>query len=106
MSDTVDPCCRTCMWWSEGAPPTATATRNIAAEPDIGTCEYAPPAVVMMMGRAFSYFPETAGDRHCGAWECLPGDDDGGEEVPAGEVVLLGDGETAGTVVPFRSVAA
>ncbi len=91
MTDFKAGSCADCIWWSEGAPPTSTATRNIKPVFGIGTCERLPPTVISQVGIPVSLFPETAGDRSCGWWECDGIDDggDGGERVPSGEVIPI-----------------
>lgn len=86
------PTCATCRFWCATAPRNAIATRNMQADPSVGTCQANPPVVVISNAQApaFSAFPETISSRFCGRW--APRDN------PSG------DGERE-NVVDLRSVA-
>lgn len=94
-SDTIRAHCRTCMFWRQGHPPIATATRIPDPQPDLGICEYRPPTIHVVGGAAISLYPSVHADRCCWEWEpegdYLPDGPDGGVREPNNNVVLLRD---------------
>lgn len=61
--------CATCSFWSRSLPPITTGHRRPAgADDDVGTCQYAPPVVLMLGGAAVSMQPQTHSTRGCDQW--------------------------------------
>lgn len=85
--------CENCRWWDEDGAQFATATREVAPQKGVGTCEVdRPQCVTLANGLIVTVFPQTHGNRVCGRWTPLTdGDPD--------------DGERMGEVVPIRSAA-
>lgn len=90
-----NPCCRTCIWWSEHAPSLAVAIRDPDPVADVGACERHPPIPVGAGAAVQARFPLTHGDRSCGEYEATDDDDGDGEAlVPP-----------TATVIPMRTAA-
>ena len=88
--------CRTCRWWQEGLPASATMLRSPAPSADWGACQISPPQVVSGVSAAVPLWPQTHAERFCGSWAGLTaGSDSDGPN----------DGEHV-NVVPLRGVAA
>lgn len=88
----ADTRCRTCRFWTLGAPALANAERDPRSRPNIGTCQIDPPKLYESgWGFPVSMFPEVHADRFCDGWEGLGGGGpDDGEEATDNNVVSLG----------------
>jgi hypothetical protein len=85
--------CETCRWWDEDGAQFANATREVAPQRNVGTCEVEPPkSVVLPNGVIVSVFPTTHASRVCGRWASLIGGPDDGERADT-------------TVIQLRSAA-
>lgn len=77
--------CATCSFWSRSLPPITTGHRwPIGSDDDLGTCQFAPPVVLMLGGAAVSMQPQTHSTRGCDQWLgcCVdPGGPDGSRKA-------------------------
>lgn len=101
---TCERTCASCAFWSNVAPPIATAMRRPAgAAEDVGICGRMPPVIVKHpSGGHSSQFPQVLSSRHCGEWEPITGGTGGGPDD--GERVG-GSADGSATVTPFRRAA-
>lgn len=75
--------CGDCVHWDSGAPAIASAIKDPAVAPDLGTCCVMPPQISRAGPFwATALFPQTHASRFCGEWEAIPDDPGGGEEQP------------------------
>ncbi|HVJ00627.1 MAG TPA: hypothetical protein VM662_00505 [Sphingomonas sp.] len=82
--------CGNCRWWDPDGAQIATATREVAPQRGIGTCEVdRPQCVVLRSGVVLSVFPTVSEDRVCGRWTALADGPDDGERIDTTVVVPL-----------------
>ena len=93
MSDNT---CATCIWWHQNGAPLSAASRKVAPNDSLGTCQVRPPQIAPSPHFATGMFPETHASRFCSEWIDEAGPDgDGGERVV----------DRVGIVPQLRSVA-